>query len=165
MKFFYLLPWSTKHLLWINAGKTLKPCVSMKGHQVINSLASICLILFCGLLVQLIYLHIVRSFTLMQGRWLWMLIFVCSHWEDQTTQFWGGYQDGISLSLIILLHKFEFEVWVLSTTNLAWVLPTASLTVSSVPALGIINPLILASSFVPKGSHIFSKEREWNAEE
>lgn len=36
---------------------------------------------------------------------------------------------------------------------------------SSVLAFGIIHLLVLASSFVPKGSHISSKEREWDVEE
>lgn len=39
------------------------------------------------------------------------------------------------------------------------------MTLSSVPALRIVNPLFFPSSFVPEGGHISFKEREWNVEE
>lgn len=172
MDLFCLLPWSSQRLLWINVGKTLKQTVFMWKPTMLSTcfrhLSCICLglILCCGFLAKWIHLETLRNFLLVQGRWFGMLLSLCVFSEKiKHLNFREVTGQGISCSFLILLQKSDFEDWVLRTTHLTWVFPTPSLTVSSVPALGIVNPLVLASCFVPKGSRIFSKEREWDAEE
>lgn len=50
------------------------PCFCERPPSYQLSCIYLSLILYCGLLAKLIYLQILRSFPLVQGRWLWMLI-------------------------------------------------------------------------------------------
>lgn len=149
------LPASAVNKCW---GNIETEYIYVKGHQVIN-------------LSQAIITHLSQSdFVLWISRKTyssrdpWKLTagvrevilnanpLVRSHWEDQTTQFWGGNRTGDLLQSPPPFTK-------------VWLWGLGSQTMSSVPALGTVNLLVLASSFVPKGSHMFSNEREWNVEE
>lgn len=71
---FYLLPWSSQHLLWINVRKTWKQTVFIwkptKVSASFRLLSCISLgLIFCGgFLTKLIHLESLRNFLLVQGR-------------------------------------------------------------------------------------------------
>lgn len=163
---FYLLSWSPKHLRWINVRKALKQTICVKGHQVINlfqasvmclSQSDFVLWISCktywsrdlgtspGVREVILHANLFCMFSVRKTKPL--------NFGDVTGQ-------GISWSLLILLQKSDFEDWVLSTADLTRVLSIVSLTLSSVPALGVVSPLVPASSFILKGSPVFSKERD-----
>ena len=122
---------------------------------------------FCvvDFLQNLFILETLRNLLLVQVRQFWKLM--CLYVFTKKTKplnFGEVTGQGISWSLYPFTKVW---LWGLGSQNcsVTWVLPTASLTMPPASALGIVNPLGLAPSVILKGSHVFSKEREWNAEE
>ena len=85
-----------------------------------------------------------------------MLFSLCVFTEKTTLLNFGEVTGRESLAVSSSFYKsLTLRTGFSELLSLIGVFPTASLTMSPVPPLGIVNSLVLTSSFVPKGSHFF----------